>query len=273
MKRFLILLMIFFTTDSFASGIASNTASAPCTNNTLETYSGNSNLAADWQPNTIQLRWYDNNTLMDVQASANTCTYDGTLTIPSTAPTRIGYTFDGWTVKPEMDFATITLSPYETYSIGTPYVDNPYGQENSNSCMYTVGMVSRVYRNCANNNYRDLQLYEWKAIEYSNTTKTIYGASKVSAKSGNNNNDAWDNASSNWRATYNELESASGTKQYCWCQLTGYKPNSDAAVYAPSNSLPWIFVGNYKETGCAMFCGAKFRDYSTLRNLMLGITQ
>jgi len=107
MKRFLILLLMIFSTNSFASGIASNSASAPCTNTTLETYSGNSNLSADWQPNEIQLRWYNNNTLMDVQSSANTCVYDGTLSVPQTAPTRTGYTFAGWTVRPEMDFGEL----------------------------------------------------------------------------------------------------------------------------------------------------------------------
>ena len=99
MKKFLILLLLFFTTDSFASGIASNSASAPCTNNTLETYSGNSNLAADWQPNTINLRWYNENEKLTVQQSAQSCVYDGGLTIPSTPPTRTGYTFAGWAVR------------------------------------------------------------------------------------------------------------------------------------------------------------------------------
>ena len=44
---------------------------------------------------------------MDVQSAANTCTYDGTLAVPSSAPTRTGYTFAGWTVRPEMNFSTI----------------------------------------------------------------------------------------------------------------------------------------------------------------------
>ena len=99
MKKLLILLLCLFVGNSFASGIASNSASAPCTNNTLETYSGNSNLAADWQPNEIQLRWYNENERLTVQSSAQSCVYDGTLTIPSTQPTRTGYTFAGWEVR------------------------------------------------------------------------------------------------------------------------------------------------------------------------------
>ena len=99
MKKLLILLLCLFVGDSFASGIASNTNSAPCTNTTLETYSGNSNLAADWQPNEIQLRWYNENEKLTVQQSAQSCTYDGTLTVPQTPPTRTGYTFAGWEVR------------------------------------------------------------------------------------------------------------------------------------------------------------------------------
>ena len=92
-------MLCLFTTDSFSSGIASNTASAPCTNNTLETYSGNSNLSADWQPNTINLTWYNEQEKLTVQQSAQSCVYDGTLSIPATQPTRVGYTFAGWKVR------------------------------------------------------------------------------------------------------------------------------------------------------------------------------
>ena len=99
MKKILILFLCLVVCDSFASGIASNSASAPCTNNTLETYSGNSNLSADWQPNVIKIDWYNDDDVLSVQSTAQTCTYDGSLTIPSTAPTKTGYTFAGWTVK------------------------------------------------------------------------------------------------------------------------------------------------------------------------------
>ena len=99
MKKLLMLFLSLFISPVFGSGIASNTASAPCTNNTLETYSGNSNLQADWQPNTINLRWYNENEKLTVQQSAQTCTYDGTLTVPQTPPTRTGYTFAGWKVR------------------------------------------------------------------------------------------------------------------------------------------------------------------------------
>lgn len=130
MKKVLLLILSLFISPAFASGINANSASAPCTNNTLETYSGNSNLAADWQPNTIQLRWYNENEKLMVQQSAQTCTYDGTLTVPQTPPTRTGYTFAGWEVKhtipaeyTELEYVTNTANTYLDTGI-IPNVDN-----------------------------------------------------------------------------------------------------------------------------------------------------
>ena len=124
MKKLFILSLLFFTTDSYSSGIASNSASAPCDNNTLETYSGNSNLSADWQPNTINLRWYNDNEKLTVQQSAQSCTYDGTLNIPSTPPTRTGYTFAGWEVKYAIPAEYTELQYIE--STGTQWINTDF---------------------------------------------------------------------------------------------------------------------------------------------------
>ena len=87
---------MIFTTDSFASGIG-NGASAPCDNATLNKYTGTANVEINWEPNVIQLGWYDGNTRLDVPASAQSCTYDGMITVPP-QPTKPGYTFNGWKV-------------------------------------------------------------------------------------------------------------------------------------------------------------------------------
>ena len=125
MKKLLLLFLFIFTSPVFGSGIESNTASAPCTNNTLETYSGNSNLQADWQPNTINLRWYNENERLTVQSSAQSCIYDGTLTIPSTQPTRTGYTFAGWEVRLPGAYTELEyLQGTDTQWIDTNYFPN-----------------------------------------------------------------------------------------------------------------------------------------------------
>ena len=100
MKKVLVLcLSVLFSSPLFASGIGANASSALCDNSTLETYGGTSNLEVDWQPNTINISWYEGNTKLSVQDAAKTCSYGGPLTLPSTKPTKKGYTFEGWTLR------------------------------------------------------------------------------------------------------------------------------------------------------------------------------
>ncbi len=89
-----------FSTNLFATGISANATSASCDNPTLGTYSGTSNLQANWQSNKIDLYWYsDNAQITNVQSAATSCNYDGTLNVPSSTPTKTGYTFNGWKVR------------------------------------------------------------------------------------------------------------------------------------------------------------------------------
>ena len=45
--------------------------------------------------NSININWYNENELHE----SNQCTYDGTITLPSTNPTKVGYTFSGWKLR------------------------------------------------------------------------------------------------------------------------------------------------------------------------------
>jgi len=253
MKKILILSLIFFTTDSFASGIASNTASAPCTNNTLETYSGNSNLSADWQPNEIKLRWYNNNTLMDVQTAANTCTYDGTLAVPSTAPTRTGYTFDGWTVRPEIDFATTiptNENGTERWAIGVV--------NDSDYCWYQSNTVEEKNVVCGDDsNFKELSQYEWK-VKFDHGS--LYGMAGCST------------TNSSWGRLGNPVIEPG---PYCWCKTTGYKAADATNISRPSVELSWVFddgglvsFSNCKKF-CATFCANYIKDLRGFRSSIL----
>ena len=236
MKKILILFLCLFTVDSFASGIASNSATAPCNNTTLETYSGNSNLSADWQPNTIQLRWYDNNTLLTVQSAANTCVYDDTLAIPSTAPTRTGYTFAGWTVQPQYDFSTLTANPGDSYRYGKGVNDST----DTEHCMHGGGSGGSHILNCNDGNFADLDRLEWKTLF---SWGTIYGMSICSSSSGE----------SYTIGTPNE----SSVGQHCWCKATGYVPSGSSVKYKPA--YPSVYVVTWKNVfpdihSCYLWC-------------------
>ena len=243
MKKLFLLFAIVFATDSFATGIG-NVASAPCTNNTLETYSGNTNLQADWAPNTINIRWYNNNTLMTVQEAANTCTYDDVLNVPSTAPTRVGYTFDGWTVRPEINFATTiptNVNGIERWAIGW--------YNNANYCWYDTNTGSSWKVDCnSDSTYNELQPYEWK-VHYEHGD--LYGMSGCSTTGG--------------RFSFSGTPTI-GTGQYCWCKATGYKATNASVVSGPIFALSWLLFDDHHDgVYCARHCATNCSYYAATR--------
>ena len=99
MRKYLFAVLFgLFTCPLFATGIDAGATSADCDNATLGQYNGTANLEMDWQQNTILVDWYDGDNLLSVQNAAQTCSYGGDLYLP-TAPTKKGYTFEGWTLK------------------------------------------------------------------------------------------------------------------------------------------------------------------------------
>ena len=236
MKKLYVLFLLFFALPALASGIASNSATAPCTNTTLETYSGNTNLAADWQPNTINLRWYNNNTLLDVQSAANTCVYDGTLTVPSTAPNRTGYTFAGWEVRPQMDFGTIPTNTngLNRWAIGW--------YENADYCWYDTNTGTATHVDCdSDDNYKELQTHEWKVrFEHG----YLYGMLGCGTQGG-----TWS------QVGYPAITNEPG--QYCWCKATAYKANNAEFASKPSAELSWVFASDRGSVeNCVKSCAA-----------------
>ena len=266
-----------FSAPTFATDpdISSNASSADCKYNPLETYSGTSNLQADWTANEIGLHWYNNNTLMENVADVSSdCTYDSTLTPPTAIPTRTGYTFTGWKVRSTYDFSTLVAKAKgtEKWAIGL------YGT--SDYCWHGTDLEASIWVSCDAypEYYKELKRDEWK-VHFA--WGDIYGSSYCSAKSGNNNNYTWNNNSSNWLATYSELENASGTKQYCWCQATGYKPSGESTLYGPTSvsvGSPWVFINDRgSAVVCARGCAERCADYVlhnyNSRYALFGVTQ
>ena len=57
----------------------------------------NVKIVAKYEPNTINLRWYS---VGDTVFETSQCTYGDTITLPATNPTRPGYIFAGWQLRP-----------------------------------------------------------------------------------------------------------------------------------------------------------------------------
>ena len=185
MKKVCVLFLLMFLSPVFASGINANSASAPCTNTTLETYSGNTNLAADWAPNEINLRWYNGDQKLTVQSSAQSCTYDGTLTVPSTQPTRTGYTFAGWEVKYTIPAGYTELEYIQ--STGTQWIDTNYFPNNNTGVKTKIQFdsIDQSYGSCfggADVGNTGFECFHWSnssiycayGSDLSNVTQNVY---------------------------------------------------------------------------------------------------
>ncbi|MBQ9540449.1 MAG: InlB B-repeat-containing protein, partial [Alphaproteobacteria bacterium] len=232
---------IFIVSGAFADpDITSSASSADCEYDPLQTYSGTSNLQADWTANEIGLRWYNNNTLMEVESSSSGCTYDGTLT-PPTAPSRTGYTFTGWKVRPTMEFTTIPTNVNGTnrWAIGW--------YNNANYCWYDTNTGNAWNVACSSDTTysQELQTYEWK-VKYSHGE--LYGMSGCSTTSG----------------TYATAGNPTiGSGQYCWCKATGYKANGSSEVSGPLSALSWVFRSDRGSVAnCAQYCAAYCAHYA-----------
>ena len=132
-KLFMFIVGIMLFAPAFATGVGANETTAPCDNATLSQYNGTTNLEIDWQPNTINVRWYDGEDQLSVQSAAQTCSYGGTLTLPSTRPTKKGYTFEGWTV---VDVPAGYTKLEYIKSTGTQYIDTGYAYNHEETKTY-----------------------------------------------------------------------------------------------------------------------------------------
>ena len=73
-----------------------NNATCNTTNLGQSNNNSTANVEANWNANTININWYNG----DTRILQNTCTYDGSITLP-TEPTKPGYTFAGWRLRAE----------------------------------------------------------------------------------------------------------------------------------------------------------------------------
>ena len=263
-----------FITDSFATtDIAANAESSTCDSGVLGATEGDVNFDAKWQANEVQLRWYNNNTLMQgVATASNTCDYDGALTIPATEPQRTGYTFGGWHVRPNFNFSTLTSLTTGSERWAHGYYQRDYYWHASGTGSAAESTIAAYPQ------FTKLEVGEWRVDYRSGTTKgTLYGSGYCSAKSGNHSDYTWPTATpSNWLATRTELEEASGEKKYCWCQATGWQPDGGNTLYGQSSlssASSWVFLyarssADYCAYDCAADCAYRALTTSALRRAL-----
>ncbi|MBQ6012199.1 MAG: InlB B-repeat-containing protein, partial [Alphaproteobacteria bacterium] len=192
----------------------------------------------------------EDNEIQNVPSTSQSCTYDGSLTPPpvSYVPTRTGYTFKGWRVRPPV-CSLSSLKPGIQGTAMSSVSENGQVNNYNGSNAATLGLVNN----------------EW-AVTFS--YGVLLGKVKCSAKVGDNGGYMWSNASSNWKATESELDSA-GPGNYCWCKPTKFIPDGGSMCYVSSTN--WLFFEEEVDTcssGCAYWCATQVFQTVSFRQRM-----
>jgi len=226
---------IVFAIPLWASGIAADATGSTCTNSVLETYDGDVNLQAAWEPNTIQIKWYNgDDEITPANSVATSCEYDDILTIPSNPPSKTGYTFIGWELRNE----TCGIENLDVSKNGSAYaftrLDGDAGNNESNYGL-TVGSG------------------QW-ATEFD--YGTVWGMARCSSTSGNNSDFTFpSNSQSDW---LKEVPNDNG--RYCWCQVTGFSAfrnnytSGPQCTVSPTSSLLGFSYDYESFNNCASLC-------------------
>ena len=142
MKKFFAVFMMLIT-SAFSTGIAAtpdipaSTTTVSCSDSAINTNNAPANLEINWEPNTINLHWYNGNTELTVPSESQSCVYDGAL-IPPPPLEREGYTFAGWKVRGLPDGYT-KLQYIE--SNGNQYIDT--GINESNRAVFSMNAKAK----------------------------------------------------------------------------------------------------------------------------------
>ena len=197
----------------------------------METYSGTSNLQANWSANEIDLFWYDGDELLyDIPEESWSCVYDGTLT-PPPAPTKTGYTFKGWRVRcmlENLGDKDISINGtdygYTRLNGGAGYNESTYGLTvQDNRAQWAVTFSYGVVKGtafCATQGYSNFQYYS--------------------------------------------------EQQICWCETRQYISSDDDKVCYLKRPNQWVYEnsGSYSNCAdtCAQHCAEGVKNSENVRN-------
>ena len=265
-----------FIFSSFADpDIASTASTADCKYAPLETYSGTSNLQANWDANTIDLHWYNGDTELTVPSASQSCVYDGTLTPPTTIPTKTGYTFKGWRVR-QCSFASSVCGL--TGSEVTSLTGESYGAKTNN------GQASNASQ------YGLTENGTW-AVEFSGggVLKGIASCNNTTPNTFNTILDGLINETMTEEQAYNALWGTcnndtfkpsgafdtSSTGSNCWCKMTSWTPSVGSACNVASS---WVFYSSPGSdsdcaSGCAFYCAYLAHGNNLFRRALFGVSQ
>ena len=255
---------IFVVSGALADpDIAPSASTADCKYAPLETYSGTSNLQANWNANTIDLHWYNGDTELTVPSASQSCTYDGTLTPPTTIPTKTGYTFKGWRVR---QAGTSCFASQVCGLNGSAVNGLTYNMDDSTA----YGYYSHDGQYKLNESTYGLTAGEWVAKDTSGGI--VKGIVSCNSTTGSREYDSCEGDAIKPGNTF----SSSSSGQYCWCKISSYTPSGGSVCNVASPS--WVFRNNDgSASNCAYWCEARcaayFVDQVGFRRAVFGVSQ
>ena len=234
-----------FAVPSYSTTPPDLPSGALCNEDNLNTDTGPVDIEVTWEPNTINTTWYSEGTQVSGPAS---CTYNAAMTLPSTRPTREGYTFAGWRlnqcmnhyacgmtvnlvdIAPTNDATHIRWKPLNGSSGYT--MTDVYGTENSDdlnngeiSVSFSHGTIKGIVT-CNTSTPTN----GWDTIQQGFVAGTM------------TNEQAIDILSSCYSGAIQpgNTFTSGATGQNCWFKMTSYTPLNESQCLIPS--APWMFV-------------------------------
>ena len=139
MKKLLLPSIIaMLAVPAFADTVTTLPNNAVCNETNLGTSSGTADIEVAWEANTITTQWYTGYGENTAAANATTCTYDGTINLPQTNPSRPGYAFNGWKLRtPTVQSNPLANLDTSINGTNSGYISND-GLEVSNSNDYNL---------------------------------------------------------------------------------------------------------------------------------------
>ena len=190
--------------------------------------------------------------------------YDGTLTPPTTIPTKTGYTFKGWRVR-QADtscFASQVCGLTGSAVNGLTYNDEDstaYGY-NSNNGQYSENASIYGLTSTGTWAVKDTGGGIVKGIASCNSTMpTIMDTIMTAMDNGTMSEEqaiaaVYGSCASDAIKPGNTFSSSS-SGQYCWCKMSSYTPSGGSACNVASPS--WVFVGGGESASdCAYYCAS-----------------
>jgi len=234
--------------------IPAGATNSSCDSGVLKTTDGSVNLRAEWSANNIALEWYNGDTKISPDNNAaNTCEYAGGITLPTNTPTKLGYTFVGWRVRPAFDMTTLeNVTPGAYMFKGFVPSDPNYDQ----FCSMTCNGSGLIF---LNEGEWTVSFGDDGTIKGESICSTTPGTSQ--GQTGNPTNET-------------NYEDAG----YCWCRASGFA-GVGSDTYQPVASPSWVFVDGYigsdSAGACAHFCAndcvTYVHGYDAFRRAIFGI--